>query len=375
MLYRKMDKTGVEVSILGFGCMRLPTLSNGKINENESEKMLLYALEKGVNYIDTAYPYHQGQSELFVGNFLHKHQLRDRIYLATKLPSWLITSHKDMEYYLNQQLKRLQTDYIDFYLLHSLNHGFWSNLLQHDVFRFLKKVQQQGKIGHFGFSFHYQISLFKKIIDSHDWDFCQIQYNFLDENFQAGREGLYYAYQKGVDVIIMEPIKGGKITENIPETAQKIWQNAPVKRSPAAWALRWVWHHPQVTMLLSGMSTLQQVKENIQTADDGHPDSLTQNEIQIMDMVKNIYKDQKAINCTACEYCLPCPYGVNIPQCLSAYNQWLAGHSDLAQKTYQHIIDENGQASLCQACGECEQKCPQQLPIRKLLHDANRALV
>lgn len=370
-----MKTTKEKVSILGFGCMRLPTLPGDKIDEEQSSTMFHYAIEHGINYFDTAYYYHKQQSEKILGKFLFQERYRDRIFLATKLPSPLIKSHHDLKYYLDLQLERLKTDYIDFYLLHTLNKRYWHNLLQHEVFQFLENAKTAGKIRYYGFSFHDDLYTFKEIIDYHDWDFCQIQYNFLDENFQAGKNGLEYADKKGIDVIVMEPIKGGSIANNIPDAAKKVLQNATIKRSPAAWALRWVWNHPQVTMVLSGMSSLQQVKENILTAQEGKPNSLTSYENHLIRILQNIYKNKKAINCTGCKYCMPCPNGVNIPMCLKIYNDFLTESNLLKVKqSYQQLVSKKEYASLCQNCSQCEEKCPQQLPIRQLLQEVSKLL-
>jgi uncharacterized protein len=253
MLYRKMNKAAPGLSILGFGCMRLPVNENGQIDEEQATGMLRYAIDHGVNYVDTAYPYHNGESEPFVGRALEG-GYREKVHLATKLPSWLITSREDMDRYLDEQLVRLKTDHVDFYLVHGLNRPFWENLSGLGVTDFLDGAIADGRILHAGFSFHDNTSLFKEIVDAYDWTFVQIQYNFMDDHYQAGTVGLEYAAKKGLGIVVMEPIRGGLLARDL-AGIQEIWQKAKVWRSPAEWALRWVWNHPEVTVVLSGMST------------------------------------------------------------------------------------------------------------------------
>jgi predicted aldo/keto reductase-like oxidoreductase len=368
MLYRKMKKVPVELSILGFGCMRLPLKDNGQIDEDQATRMLQYAIDHGVNYIDTAYPYHNGKSEPFVGRALAG-GYREKVRLATKLPSWLIKSREDMDRYLNEQLARLKTDFIDYYLLHGLIRPFWENLSALGVTDFLDGAIGDGRIRYAGFSFHDDVKLFKEVVKSYDWTFAQIQYNFMDEHYQAGTAGLKYAAKKGLGIVVMEPIRGGLLARDLLGISE-IWQTAKVQQQPAEWALRWVWNHPEVTVVLSGMSTPEQVRQNIALAESGLPDSLTRSELNLFGKVRRELEKRILIPCTGCKYCVPCPHGVSIPECFEFYNR---GHmyedEEQTRQIYSMFLgglfDGNpSYASLCQECGECEEKCPQSLPIR-----------
>jgi hypothetical protein len=371
MLYRKMKKAAPELSIIGFGCMRLPTKEDGQIDEGVATKMLRYAIDHGVNYVDTAYPYHNGESEPFVGRALGD-GYREKVNLATKLPSWLITSRKDMDRYLNEQLGRLRTDHIDFYLVHGLNQLFWENVSGLGVTDFLDDAIADGRIRYAGFSFHDNTALFREIVDSYDWTFAQIQYNFMDEYRQAGTKGLAYAAKKGLGIVVMEPIRGGLLARDL-KGISEIWQTAKVHHSPAAWALRWVWNHPEVTVALSGMSKPEQVRQNVALAKTGLPDSLTKTELALFKKVRKELEKRIVISCTGCKYCMPCQNDVSIPECFEMFNQ---GHvyDDKEQALQRYSMILGGffdgiphYASLCQECGECEEKCPQGLPIRENL--------
>ena len=371
MLYRKFGKTGEEVSILGFGCMRLPLVDNNphKINEEEAIKQIRHAIDNGVNYIDTAYPYHGGMSEGLVGKAL-KDGYREKVKLATKLPSWLINSREDMDKYLNEQLEKLQTDHIDFYLLHALNKDYWERLKKHNAFDFLDKAIADGRIKHAGFSFHDELELFKEIVDSYDWGFCLIQYNFMDENYQAGKEGLKYAASKGLGIAIMEPLRGGSLVKSIPEDVKAIWDKAEIKRSPAEWGFRFLWNHPEVNVVLTGMNEIQHIEENIKSTEGAYPNSLTEKEIAIIDEVKQIYKCRVKVNCTSCKYCMPCEFGVDIPTSFQILNETsVYGDIEASKKMYNMSLKSEEKASNCAECGKCEELCPQHIEIRKMLKE------
>lgn len=372
MLYRTMQKAGEELSILGMGCMRLPQTDPNDakaIDEPLATQMLRYAIDQGVNYVDTAYPYHGGESEPFVGRALQD-GYRGKVFLATKLPTWAINTREDMDTYLNEQLQRLQTETIDFYLIHGLKRDRWDKMLQLGMAEFLDTALQDGRIKYAGFSFHSDRENFKEIVDGYDWTFCQIQYNYLDENFQAGKEGLEYAAQKGIGIIVMEPLKGGKITQDVPEAIMNIWNEAETKHTPAEWGLRWVWNHPQVSVVLSGMSTMEQVEENLQTVQNGQANSLTKDDLQLINRVKMEYQRRIKVDCTNCGYCMPCPSGVNIPDCFGRYNTaFMFDDLEGMKKNYLQFIPEESRASQCTSCGECEEKCPQDIPIIEKLQD------
>ncbi len=375
MEYRNFTKDNIKVSALGFGCMRFPILDNdsSKIDEEKSIEMIRHAIDKGVNYIDTAYPYHQENSEYLVGKAL-KNGYREKVYLATKSPSWLIETYDDFHKYLDEQLEKLNVEYIDFYLLHTLNKDYWENLKSLDVLKFIDEAKKTGKIKYIGFSFHDEIDVFKEIIDYHDWDFCQIQYNYLDENYQAGKEGLEYAYEKGISVVIMEPIKGGKLV-NASDEIKDIWKLSETKRTPAEWALRWVLNHKEVSVVLSGMNNLEEVKENIETASHAKANHLDENEIKLIDRVKKIYQNKIKVGCTSCEYCLPCPEGVSIPNIFEVYNDlYVFGTKEISKKRYESYIRREIDASKCIECGKCESMCPQNIQIIKALKEADKVL-
>ena len=353
MNYRKFGKTNEMVSALGFGCMRFPLLPGGdpkKIDETLSAELLYHAIDHGVNYIDTAYPYHGGQSELFVGKALKRGGYRQKVKLATKLPSWFIHTRADMDKYLDEQLKKLQTDYIDFYLIHSLNSYSWSLVKNAGVAEFLDQAIQDGRIRYAGFSFHDELPLFKEITDYYDWSFCQIQYNYLDENFQAGTEGLLYAAAKDLGIVVMEPMRGGKLAENMPKEAVEAFLHSQPDRTPAGWALKWVLSHPEVSVVLSGMNSMKQLEDNLRTADSVLPGSFTQTEVETIEQVKAILHSRIKVGCTACGYCLPCPSGVNIPVCFSMYNNY---HMFDKKDSYNIWLDPPERAGKCVACGKC----------------------
>lgn len=373
MLYRPMGRTGDQVSILGYGCMRLPQ-QNGRIDEARTERQIISAIEQGVNYFDTAYFYHNGKSEAVLGKILAK-GYRDRVLVATKLPLPLVHSRKDMDTLLDTQLKRLQTDHIDYYLMHMLTGmAGWQRLKQLGVEDFLERARQAGKIRRIGFSYHGGKDQFPRIIDDYPWEFCQIQYNYFDEHNQAGRDGLEYAAAKGLGVAIMEPLRGGFLVGKMPPAVQAVWDRAPVKRSPAEWALRWIWNHPEVSLLLSGMNEESHIAENIRIAGEALPQSLSAAELALVGEVKETLGKMMKVGCTGCGYCLPCPAGVNIPLCFSSYNDKYLFNDRMPQFNYLGFTAgvDGGQpsyASLCRNCGQCEKHCPQRLPIRRHLKE------
>ncbi len=367
MNYREFKKGRINVSILGFGAMRFPTLgSDAEIDILKTEKMLDYAIDSGVNYIDTAFPYHNGMSEVFLGEYFEKRKIRNKIFLATKMPVWKVEKKDDFDFYFNIQLNRLKVDFVDFYLLHSLWKGSWEKVKNLGVLDWLIKKKKEGRIRFIGFSFHDKFEIFKEIVDSFDWDFCQIQLNYMDINYQAGEKGLSYAFEKGVQVIIMEPLKGGKLASP-PESVLKIFDSFEIKRTPVEWALSFLFNKKEVLTVLSGMSDLNHVIENIEIASKYSVNFLSEKDLKILEKAKDEWLNIKSIDCTNCKYCLPCPYGVNIPKNFEIYNEGVR-YNDFKEASYDYeFLKEEERASNCRECGECEEKCPQSLPIRKLL--------
>ncbi|HHX64180.1 MAG TPA: aldo/keto reductase [Chloroflexi bacterium] len=381
MQYRPFGKLGFQVSALGFGAMRLPTV-DGVIDEEEATRMIHYAIDQGVNYLDTAYPYHDGAGEAFVGRAL-KGGDRERVKLATKMPSWLVHSADDFDRYLDEQMERLQVDYLDFYLLHTLNKDHWPRLRDLGVREWAEKAVADGRFGRLGFSFHDDVETFKTIIDEFDWAMCQIQYNYMDVANQAGLEGLRYAAAKGIAVVIMEPLRGGKLVDP-PSVIQEIWDSATPRRTPVEWALHWLWDQPEVSVVLSGMSTMEQVKQNIAIAETSRVHSLTDDERALIDRVRSAYSGLIAIPCTGCAYCMPCPQGVDIPGNLANYNEGIMynnpessrGHYAWQKFAYevQQIFTQDVRAAACVQCGACETHCPQAIPISEWMPVIDRAL-
>lgn len=369
--YRRFGKLDFQVSALGFGAMRLPTV-DGKIDEAEATKMIHYAIDHGVNYLDTAYPYHEGASETFVGQAL-KGGYREKVRLATKMPSWEVRTADDFDKYLNEQLERLQLDYVDFYLLHSMNKDWWPKLRDLGVREWAEQAIADGRFGHLGFSFHDDYDTFKQIVDDYDkWALCQIQYNYIDVENQAGTRGLQYAASKGLAVVIMEPLLGGKLVDP-PLPIQSIWDSAANGRTPVGWALQWLWNQPEVSIVLSGMSAMEQVKENVALASASGVGALTADELVLYDQVRTKYSELMIIPCTKCGYCMPCPQGVDIPGNFATYNDGImynkpdASRGQYSWWKYAHevqgIYDHDVRAAVCIQCGECQQKCPQRIPI------------
>lgn len=368
MKYRNFGKLDFRTSALGFGAMRLPTINHddGKIDQEKAIEMIRYAIDHGVNYLDTAWSYHQENSEILVGKAL-KDGYRARVKLATKLPSWLIKEQGDLDKYLEQQLEKLATNYIDFYLLHTLNKKRWEILNQLNIFDWIASKIAEGKIKYIGFSFHDNLSLFKEIIDAYNWDFCQIQYNYLDIETQAGQEGLKYAAAQGIAVIIMEPLLGGTLAGQQPPAIQEIWDNSGVNRTPADWALQWLWNQEEVALVLSGMSTLEQVKENVLSASNLGINTLSKHEVKVIELVREKYQELSPLSCSGCSYCLPCPTGVAIPYIFSLYNEANIFDKFMEKQKEYHSIPKQAQATSCISCAVCEGICPQNLQISALM--------
>lgn len=370
MLYRKFGKCNDDLSILGFGCMRLPE-KEGKIDEKEAIKMIRYAVDNGVNYIDTAYIYHRGESEILVGKALND-GYREKVRLATKLPTWLLESREDMDKYFNEQLNKLNTSYVDYYLIHALDKASYNRAKELGLFDFINIIKKEKKAKYVGFSFHDSVEVFKYIVDDFDWDFAQIQYNYLDENYQAGTEGLEYAASKNLGVVIMEPLRGGALVNNLADDIISIIEDTEYEKNAAAWAFKFLYNREEVSVVLSGMSNLDQVIDNIRIADnEGDANSMTIEEVNIINSLKNKFKSKIKVNCTGCEYCLPCPKGVNIPACFELLNN--ASMFNTVEKIkstqYNSLIKGRNNASICVECGVCESKCPQKISIRKTLKE------
>jgi predicted aldo/keto reductase-like oxidoreductase len=352
--------------------MRLPQ-KNGRIDEARAICQVRSAIDQGINYVDTAVPYHLGASEPFLGRALAD-GYREKVKIATKLPPWSVKTKEDMDGILASQLRKLRTDHIDYYLLHSLARNPWERLDALGVLTFLDATKADGRIINAGFSFHGDPETFKKIVDAYDWEFCQIQYNFLDETNQAGTEGLRYAAAQGLAVMVMEPLRGGRLANRIPDSVRAIQENATVRRTPAEWAFRWIWDHPEVTVVLSGMNEEAHIEENIRIAGDAVAGSLTPEEHAVMEQVRDAYRELMKVDCTGCGYCMPCPHGVNIPQCFSYYNNYHMFDDRGTQKRHYlarlgGIIADEGYAGLCLECGKCTKACPQNLPIPDLLRE------
>ncbi|HKL75129.1 MAG TPA: aldo/keto reductase [Halanaerobiales bacterium] len=372
MEYRKFGNLDWEVSSLGFGAMRLPTDGDESSNiaEKEAIEMIRYAIDNGVNYVDTAWPYHGEESEKLVAKAL-KDGYREKTRVATKLPIWLVDDKEDLDKYLNKQLEKLEVDKIDFYLIHALSKDRWQKCKDLEIMDWLKKVQKEGKIGYKGFSFHDDYDLFEDIVDYYedDWDFCQIQYNYLDTEYQAGQKGLKYAADKGLAVVVMEPLRGGTLAKEPPKEIKKIWDKADKKRSAPDWALQWLWNQEEVSVVLSGMSTLEQVKENVESASNSGINSLDKSEKDLIEKAADKFREMQPVNCTGCGYCVPCPNDVHIPMNFSLYNEaHLYDDYEEKNNTYNRLKAKM-RAENCIACGECLDKCPQNLSIIDLLED------
>jgi hypothetical protein len=373
MKYRKFGRLDWKASVLGFGAMRLPIIGNdpSRIDEPQAIEMIRYAIDHGVNYLDTAYPYHEKQSEIVVGKALLD-GYREKVKLATKLPSWLVENPDDFDRFLDEQLEKLRTDHIDFYLLHALNSTRWPKLRDWEVLNWAESALTDGRIHYLGFSFHDDVEVFKDILNATDrWSFCQIQYNFMDIEYQAGIKGLQYAAEKGLAVVVMEPLRGGQLTTKIPKSVAELWERADIRRTPADWAFQWIWNHPEVSVTLSGMSTMQHVIENLESADRSGEGILTDDELSLIEKVREEYRRLAPVPCTNCKYCMPCPNGVEITTILECYNESIIYDNPSASRSQYASLPEDEQADNCVECFECEEKCPQGIPISEYLKKAH----
>ena len=369
MKYRTIEKSGEKVSLLGFGTMRLPVVNSdmSKVDEAEAIRMIRSAIDQGVNYVDTAYMYHDGFSETVTGKAL-KDGYREKVLLADKLPLWMANAAEDMDRIFSNQLKRLETDHIDMYLVHNINQAVWKRMKKFNTMEFLEKKKAEGKIKMIGFSFHDEFDLFKEALESYPWDFCQIQLNYMDAELQAGLKGLKLAGSLGIPVIVMEPLKGGKLTDVLPQSIQDFWAQAPVHRTPAEWALRWVADFPEVLTILSGMSTMDQVEENLRILDEADPNSLTEAERKLVQTVSDEYNKLIRFSCTECRYCMPCPVKIDIPDIIGRYNDWFVyeGNEKIMQD-FKIWVPADGMPSACESCKACEEHCPQHLPVSEIM--------
>lgn len=375
MQYRN-ERYGNPISALGFGCMRF-TRKGGSFDVAKAEKEVLRAVELGVNYFDTAYLY--VGNEACLGEILSRNHLREKVHIATKLPQYKIASAEAIEACFQEELRRLQTDYIDYYLMHMLTDiASWERLEKLGIRDWIARKKQEGAIRQIDFSFHGNTEMFLKILNAYDWDFCQIQYNYMDENAQAGRKGLRAAAEKGIPVIIMEPLRGGRLVELLPEKARALMERHTPRRSPAEWALRWLWNQPEVTCVLSGMNSLEMVEENCRVASESRAGEFGPEEETFFEELRRIINEKMKVGCTGCGYCLPCPRGVDIPGIFRCYNELYTESRFAGWKEYVQVIGfrrEPGFASQCVGCGKCRQHCPQGIDIPVLLKKAERAIV
>lgn len=372
MKYRTFNKTGEKISLLGFGAMRLPVV-NGKFSEVDEApaiKMIRSAIDRGVNYVDTAYMYHDGNSEIVVGRAL-KDGYREKVFLADKLPLVFIKEEADIAPIFNEQLRRLDVSGFDFYLLHNIYAASWTKVRKFNILGFLEKQRAEGRVRHIGFSFHDKFEVFEEVIRAYPWDFCQIQLNYMDADLQAGVKGLKLAGSLNIPVVIMEPLKGGKLTDALPQSVQNYWAQAPIHRTPAEWAFRWAADFPEVLCVLSGMSSMEQVDENIRILSGVEPNSLTGEEKRIIETVSDEYNRLIRHSCTECRYCMPCPAGINIPNIIQRYNDWFVYEKNpKIRKDFHAFVPPKGRPSVCLDCKACEGHCPQHLPISGIMKEA-----
>jgi predicted aldo/keto reductase-like oxidoreductase len=377
MKYNIDSKSGEKLSILGFGCMRFLRARGSQIDMEKTEKLILSAVDFGVNYFDTAYMY--GGSEAALGEILHKNELREKIFLATKLPFLQCKNEGDFERLFATQLERLKTDYIDYYLIHNIpGVSAWQPLCQMGIEAWIAEKKASGQIRRIGFSFHGARNGFLSLLDAYDWDFCQIQYNYMDENYQAGRVGLQRAHEKGLPVVIMEPLLGGKLATGLPDKALRYFKDVNAELSAAAWAFRWLWNQPEVTVVLSGMNSAEQLVDNVKTAETAAPGMLSEAEAAAFLPVVATLREAYKVACTGCNYCMPCPHGVNIPSCFAAYNTsyamgFAAGMQQYITSTGSQSMTRSG-ARNCVKCGNCEKKCPQHIEITRSLESVARRM-
>ncbi len=374
MEYRK-DKYGNDISALGYGCMRF-TQSSGKIDLEKAEKEILEAVRSGVNYFDTAYIY--PGSEAALGEILERNQIRDKVYIATKLPHYMVRKGEQLDKYFEEELRRLRTDHVDFYLCHMMNDiTAFERMKSLGLLEWIEGKKKSGAIRQIGFSYHGNSDMFCQLLDAYDWDFCQIQYNYLDENSQAGRTGLHHAASKGIPVVIMEPLRGGKLVNNLPKEAVELFESHTPKRSPAEWAFRWLWNQPEVTCVLSGMNSMEMVQENVRVASETRVGEFTAEDQELLQKVVAILNSKVLVGCTGCRYCMPCPRNVDIPGTFAVYNKIPMDGKSAAKSEYLICTglrkNYTGPAN-CIQCGKCEQHCPQQIHIREELKNAEKAL-
>ena len=374
MEYRK-SKTGEQLSILGYGCMRFTTKA-GSIDIDKTEKELLKAYEKGVNYFDTAYVY--PGSEAALGEILERNHIRDKVSIATKLPQYLIGNRAALDKYFNEELKRLRTDHVDYYLMHHMTAmNQWDKLLKVGIIEWIQEKKAAGQIRNIGFSYHGNTEDFIGILDAYDWDFCQIQYNYMDEHTQAGRKGLEHAAAKGVPVVIMEPLRGGKLVNLLPEKAKEQIRSYEKGYTPAELGLRWLWNQPEVTVVLSGMNSLEMVEENCRIAADAKAGAFDEKDFALIEEVKRIISESELVGCTGCRYCMPCPKGIDIPALFRSYNMTALESKSAARFEYAQTVGlrkEPAFATQCIGCGKCEQHCPQSIPIREKIKEADKVV-
>ncbi len=375
MQYRE-NRNGQPISILGFGCMRF-SKKGGNIDIDKAEKELMEAVNNGVNYLDTAYIY--PGSEACIGEIIKRNQIRDKVYIADKLPQYLIKSRQALDKYFNEQLSRLQTDHIDYYLMHMLTDvAAWEKLVRLGIKEWIDEKKKSGQIKQLGFSYHGNSDMFLEILDAYDWDFCQIQYNYIDEHSQAGKKGLLAANEKGIPVIIMEPLRGGKLVDLLPDKAKALIAKDPKKRTPAELAFRWLWNQPQVTCVLSGMNSVEMVQENVRIASSVQAGEFTEEDFKLIEAVKNEIQSGIKVGCTGCAYCMPCPKGIDIPTAFKCYNQMYTEGKGSGRSEYWQITalqKEMSDLYACIECKKCESHCPQHIEISQKLKEARKELM